>query len=44
VKSQEIVNPERLCEGGGCQTTINAEEAFGMDIHKNARTTPHSRA
>src|SRR5678815_4184936 len=44
VKSQEIVQPERLCEGGGCQTTINAKEAPRMDMHKNARTTPHSRA
>jgi hypothetical protein len=44
VKSQEIVQPARLGEGGCRQTTITAKEAPRMDIHKNARTTPHSRA
>src|SRR5437870_9122393 len=44
VKSQEIVHSERPCEGGCRQTTINAKGAPRMDIHKNARTTPHSRA
>ena len=27
-----------------CNTTINAWEVPRMDVHKNARTTPHSRA
>src|SRR5207244_2265039 len=44
VVSQEIVHPGRLCEGGCLPTTINAKEAPRMDVHKNARTTPHSRA
>jgi transposase-like protein len=44
VVSQQIVHPEHLCEGGCRQTTINAKETSRMDIHKNARTTPHSRA
>src|SRR2546430_13462031 len=44
VVPQQIVHPRRLCEGGCLPTTINAKEASRMDIHKNARTTPHSRA
>src|SRR2546423_7727349 len=44
VKSQEIVHPGALCKAGCRQTTKPAEEATRMNIHKNARTTPHSRA
>src|SRR5262249_11855622 len=33
-----------LCNGGCRQTTIKAREVPRMDMHKNARTTPHSRA
>src|SRR5439155_21185202 len=44
VKSQEVVHPGHLCDVGGCESTITAEKEARMDIHKNARTTPHSRA
>src|SRR5207302_528706 len=44
VKSQEVVHPGHLCDVGGCESTITAEREARMDIHKNARTTPHSRA
>jgi hypothetical protein len=42
VKSQEVVHPGRLCDVGGCESTITAEKEARMDILKNARTTPHS--
>jgi hypothetical protein len=45
VKSQENVHPRRLlCDGGCRQTTNHAREVPRMDVHKNARTPPHSRA
>ena len=44
VKSQEIVHSGALCKAGCRQTTSTAEEATRMDAHKNARTTPYSRA
>src|SRR5947208_16482625 len=44
VKSQEIVHSGALCKAGCRQTTSTAEEATRMDVHKNARTTPYSRA
>jgi hypothetical protein len=44
VKSQEVVHPGRLCEGGCRQTTTDAKEEPRMNVHQNARTTPWSRA
>src|SRR5438128_12511315 len=44
VKSQEIVHSGALCKAGCRQTPSTAEEATRMDVHKNARTTPYSRA
>lgn len=44
MKSQEVLHPGHLCDVGGCESTITAEPEARMDIHKNARTTPHSRA
>ena len=44
MKSQEVVHPGHLCDVGGCESTITAEKEARVDIHKNARTTPHSRA
>src|SRR5882762_10657285 len=43
VVSQQIVHPRPLCEGGCRQTTTCPREGSRMDVHKNARTTPHSR-
>src|SRR5882672_12009249 len=43
VVSQQIVHPRPLCEGGCRPTTTCPPEGSRMDIHKNARTTPHSR-
>src|SRR5262249_23109889 len=42
--SQQIVHPRPLCEGGCRQTTTCSTEGSRMDVHKNARTTPWSRA
>jgi transposase-like protein len=42
--SQQIVHPRSLCEGGCRQTTTCPREGPRMDVHKNARTTPWSRA
>src|SRR5207244_84783 len=44
LKSQEIVHSGALCKAGCRQTTKLTEEATRMDVHKNARTTPYSRA
>jgi hypothetical protein len=44
VKSREVVHPGHLCDVGGCESTITAKKEARMDIHQNARTTPHSRA
>ena len=44
VKSQEVVHPGRLCDVGGCESTIPVEKDARMDSHQNARTTPRSRA
>src|SRR5262245_54711377 len=44
VKSQEVVRPGPLCEGGCRQTTTDAKEEPRMNVHQNARTTPWSRA
>ena len=43
VKAQEIVHPDPIWEAGGCETPTLPAEAR-MNIHQNARTTPHSRA
>jgi hypothetical protein len=32
VKSQEVVHPGRLCDVGGCESTITAEKEARMDI------------
>src|SRR5204862_313955 len=33
----------RHCEAGGCESTISVVGEARMDVHQNARTTPHSR-
>src|SRR4030095_7025051 len=38
------VHPGVLIEAGGCQTRQIDEEDPRMNIHKNARLTPHGRA
>jgi transposase InsO family protein len=44
VKAQEIVHPDLIWEAGVCETPDLTPEEGRMDIHKNARTTPWSRA
>src|SRR5262249_55289700 len=44
VVSQHIVHPRPLCEGGCRQMTTGSTEGSRMEVHKNARTTPWSRA
>jgi hypothetical protein len=38
-----VTHPGFHCDAGGCESAINALGEASMDVHQNARTTPHRR-